>query len=387
LWQQHALTGSYFGSTQLAYYAVSDAPAGCFRYGFGQGIGCRFEHGDYVSRYLPGGYGLLPALRNLGVHLWVFATDATNALPLTLLAGYALARHVRSPLALLGAGIALQALAYVPFYFDGNYPGGGARFLCEAIPFCQILVARAVCDLRVGWLAPVAALAGFALHARHGHEALRDREGGRPMFEPAVVARAGVSHGLIFVSTDHGFNLGHDPTATSAADGLLVARAHDDAHDRLLYEALGRPPTYRYVYDFGGLAPPSVRPYTPPATGRWEAEAEWPALVDRGSGYPIHLPCASLGKALRLVPGTKAAFQVPSASANGVQIGWAATGATTTRLAVAWPGGLAVRLSAPGPGCISWHMPGPPPNSQPLLSVSLEAGAGALDYIETDPPP
>ncbi|HXK18057.1 MAG TPA: hypothetical protein VNG33_09650, partial [Polyangiaceae bacterium] len=53
LCQQHALTGSYFGSTQLAYYALADAPAGCFRYGFGQGIGCRFEHGDYVSHFLP----------------------------------------------------------------------------------------------------------------------------------------------------------------------------------------------------------------------------------------------------------------------------------------------------------------------------------------------
>ncbi|HYP87401.1 MAG TPA: hypothetical protein VEQ59_04595, partial [Polyangiaceae bacterium] len=131
--QQHSLTGSWLGSTQLAYYGVSDAPAGCFRYGFGPGVGCRFEHGDYVSRFLPHGFGLSHALRNLGVHLLVFATDATNAAPLTLLAAYALGRHWRSPLGLLGAGIALQALAYVPFYFDGDYPGGGARFLCEAI--------------------------------------------------------------------------------------------------------------------------------------------------------------------------------------------------------------------------------------------------------------
>ena len=135
--QQHALTGSFFKSTQLAYYAIADAPAGCFRYGFGAGIGCRFEHGDYVTRFLPQGYGLTAALSEiLFVHLRVFATDATNFAPLSLLGGYALARHRRSPLALLGVGILLQALAYTPFYFDGNYPGGGARFLCEAIPFC-----------------------------------------------------------------------------------------------------------------------------------------------------------------------------------------------------------------------------------------------------------
>ena len=36
---QHAATGSYWHSTQLAYYALADSPQGCFRYGFGQGIG------------------------------------------------------------------------------------------------------------------------------------------------------------------------------------------------------------------------------------------------------------------------------------------------------------------------------------------------------------
>jgi hypothetical protein len=382
LCQQRALTGSYFSSAQLAYYAVSDAPLGCFRFGFGAGIGCRFEHGDYVSHFLPTGYGLAPALRNFVVHLLVFATDATNAAPLTLLAGYTLARHGRSPLALLGGGILLQALAYVPFYFDGNYPGGGARFLCEAIPFCQILVARAACDLRISWLAPLAALAGFALHARHGHEELRDREGGRPMFEPAVVARAGISHGLVFVTTDHGFNLGHDPRAVSAQTSLLVARARDDAHDRRLYEELGRPPTYRYVYDFKGLKPPHLLPYVPPASRRLEAEAEWPALVQRGSAYPINSPCASRAKALRLVPGTRASFQVVAGGSDDVEIGWVATSSARTQLAVAWPGRHSVELSAPGPGCTSWLIPGPPPNSVPLLSLQLDAGDGALDFVE-----
>lgn len=81
--QQRALTGSWLGSAQLAYYAVSDAPAGCFRYGFGAGIGCRYEHGDYVSRFLPSGFGAGHALRTLLVRLWLFTTDATNLAPLT----------------------------------------------------------------------------------------------------------------------------------------------------------------------------------------------------------------------------------------------------------------------------------------------------------------
>jgi hypothetical protein len=384
--QQHALTGTFFRSTQLAYYATSDAPAGCFRYGFGADIGCRFEHGDYVSQFLPNGYGFAPALRNFVVRFWLFATDATNAAPLTLLSGYALARHFRSPLLLLGVGILLQAVAYVPFYFDGNYPGGGARFLCEAIPFCQILVARAAFDLRVTWLAPLVAVAGFAVYARHGHEELRDREGGRPMFEPAVVANARVTRGLLFVDSDHGFNLGHDPGAPSASSALLVARARDDAHDRELYERLGRPPSHRYVFDARGRTPPRVIPYVPPLTTRLEAEAEWPALGLRGRAYPRRAPCASAGAALRLVPGTTVALPARSAAGpDGLSIGWLGTTSAGAHVRARWAGNPWAEHSATGPGCSTWHVPGPSSSSQGQLEVQLVSGEGALDFVDAWP--
>jgi hypothetical protein len=371
------------GSVQLAYYAVSDAPAGCFRYGFGAGIGCRFEHGDYVSHFLPNGYGWLPALRNLVVHLARFASDATNAVPLTLLAGYALARHFRSPLGVLGVGILLQALAYVPFYFDGNYPGGGARFLCEAIPFCQILVARAACDLRLAWLAPPIAIAGFALFARHGHEELRDREGGEPLFEPAVLARAGVEHGLVLVDTDHGFNLGHDPRAENARTSLVVARARNDGHDRELYERLGRPPTYRYVYDFKRRAPPHLVAYVPPPTPRLEAEAEWPALLEGGGAYPMHYPCASHGKALRLFPGTRASLAVGwAAGPTGLELGWLGTTAGGAQVRAGWAGSAMSEHSATGPGCTTWRVAGHPTSADARLIVELVRGEGALDFVQ-----
>jgi hypothetical protein len=383
--QQRALTGAWLGSTQLAYYAVADAPPGCFRYGFGAGIGCRFEHGQYVARFLPHGLGLGHALRNLVVHLVAFATDATNAAPLSLLGGYALGRHLRSPLGLLGAGILLQALAYMPFYFDGNYPGGGARFLCEAIPFCQILVARAACDLRIGWLAPLAALAGFGLYARHGHEQLRDREGGRPMFEPDVVARAGVERGLLFVDTDHGFNLGYRPQHEDPKTSLVVARARGDAHDRELYERLGRPAAFRYVFDFKGLAPPRLLPFTPPPSARLEAEAEWPALLERGSAYPIHYPCASAAKALRLYPGTTAGFWVPELVEH-VTIGWINTGGRGASLRVAWTGSKPELVSADSPGCSTLRLTIARPEPHATLLVGLVSGEGALDFIQTGSP-
>jgi hypothetical protein len=379
--QQHALTGRWLGSTQLAYYAASDAPAGCFRYGFGAGIGCRFEHGEYVSRFLADGFGLTHALRNLAVHLFTFATDATNALPLSLLAGYALVRHLRSPLGLLGVGILLQALAYLPFYFDGDYPGGGARFLCEAIPFCQVLVARAVCDLRIGWLAPAVSLAGFGLYARYGHEQLREREGGRPMFEPAVVQRAGVAQGLVFVDTDHGFNLGHDPGANDPARSLVVARARGDAHDRELYERLGRPAAFHYHYDFKGRRPPQLVPFTPAPTPRFEAEAEWPALLERGHAYPIHFPCASAAKALRMYPGTAARFWLPEPAA-GLILGWINTARHGSQLRIGWTGFPSHLVSADGPGCTSLRLTAPRPNPRATLLIELVSGEGALDFLE-----
>jgi hypothetical protein len=381
--QQHALTGNWFGSTQMAYYAASDAPAGCFRYGFGAGIGCRFEHGQYVSRFLPQGFGSVHALRNLAVHLLTFLTDATNALPLSLLASYALGRHFRSPLGLLGAGILLQALAYVPFYFDGDYPGGGARFLCEAIPFCQILVARAACDLRIGWLAPAVALAGFGLYSRHGHEQLRDREGGRPMFEPAVAQRAGVERGLVFVDSDHGFNLGHDPSADDPRSALVVARARGDAHDRELYERLGRPAAFRYAYDFKGLSQPRLVPFVPAAGWRYEAEAEWPTLLEHGSAYPIYFPCASRAKALRLYRGTAARFQLPGAPER-LALGWVNTGGRESLLRVAWLGSAGQLVSAVGAGCTTLRVLATRPEPHVALLVELVDGEGALDFLEPD---
>jgi hypothetical protein len=389
LLQQRVLTGSFFGSTQLAYYAAADAPAGCFRYGFGAGVGCRFEHGDFVARFLPNGYGLAQAVRNFVVHLSLFSVDATNAAPLTLLAAYAALKHRRSALGLLGAGILLQAAAYVPFYFDGNYPGGGARFLCEAIPFCQVLVARALVDLRFARLAAPLSLAGFALHARYGHEALREREGGRPMFEPEVVARAGVKRGLVFVDTDHGFNLGHDPRVANPSQGVFVARLHADAHDRQLYENSGRPPSYRYVYDVRGGTGPRLLPYVPEPSARLEAEAEWPARLVQGNAYPIHFPCASGGRALRLFPGTQATVGLGGlTSAPELSIGWVTTGPAVSRVAVSWNGLAQQVFSADRPGCASWTftLPAPLsrhslPSSAASLQVELVAGEGALDFV------
>jgi hypothetical protein len=322
LLSQRAVTGSWLASTQRMYYAISDGPPGCFRWGFGKGAGCLFEHRDFVEAQLrDGGYGPLAAagttLRRLHAHV----LDVANLEPLALLVPLALVlrRRHAAPRAVtaMAALVGLQILAYAPFYFDGDYPGGGARFFADVLPIEHVLVVVAVASLVPAPALPRAALglltlslAGFAVHGAFEHGRLRDRDGGRPMFEPDVLARAAVTRGLVFVDTDHGFALGHDP-AERPDTGVLVARRRGDGHDRLLWEALGRPTTWRYEL------PPSAQSsnetsaklslYSPPDRGsvfRFEAEAEWPALAQRdGYAAPAWVgECASDKRALVLTP-------------------------------------------------------------------------------------
>jgi hypothetical protein len=322
---QRAVTGSWFRSTQRLYYALSDGPPGCFRWGFGSGIGCLFEHGDFVASRLPSGYGLLQAagttLRRVREH----SRDIANVEPLALLwlIPVVLQRHdarVRH----VTAAVGLHFLAYAPFYFDGDYPGGGARFFADVLPTEHALTMLGLA-LLTSRLASISAralftrssfallsfsLGGFAVHGAFEHGKLRDREGGRPMFEPSALARAGATQGLVFVDTDHGFSLGHDPSA-NVRDGVVVARFRGDDRDRLVYEALGRPPTWLYRFDPSTNGPPSnapvITPFMPrPSSGllRFEAEAEWPPLEqDKGFAVPAwSRDCVSDRRALVVIP-------------------------------------------------------------------------------------
>lgn len=320
-WHQRAATGAWWQSSQSLYYALSDGPAGCFRYGFGEGIGCRLEHGDFVAHNLPDGYGLWPALktsaRRLDKHLFD-ALDAKWLGPLAYLAIVWAAR--RTPLRPLALALPALVLAYAPFYFDGNYPGGGARFYADglavelvlvALAFVSIapaLAARARTPARIrrlltqGTLPAVLACVGFAFSGQVEHARLRDREGGRPMFLARDLEAAGVHAGLVYVDTDHGFGLGFDPRARASTSTLEVARFRGDAHDRLLWEARGQPPAFRHVFDVSrGIV--ELRPYAPEPATKLEAEALWPPLAQIGAYATPAWPdraCLSGRRALEL---------------------------------------------------------------------------------------
>ncbi|WP_434045392.1 MULTISPECIES: hypothetical protein [Sorangium] len=443
---QRAATGG-FASSQAAYYAVSDGPPGCFRYGFGAGVGCLGEHGDFVRHNLAEGFGFLAAagttLRRLKLHL----VDALNAEPLALLviagAVIALRRPRSRPLAI---ALLLQIAAYAPFYFDGNYPGGGARLFADVLPIEHVLAAMAAlaivergvvepraregrgpavgprARLAAALVAAALALAGFAFRAGFDHAALRDREGGLPMFDPASVARAGVARGLVFVDTDHGFNLGFDP----APGDVAVLRYRGDALDRIAWEARGRPPAYRYRFaipDGGGLAAVSIAPLVFDAPGDAlrdaviEGESLWPPRAQRGAwALPEHAggTCASGGRllAVHAAAGGGAAAASGDASAASdasvVRVGlpapWLRGARISPRVAVSGDGAGEVRLLVDGALLHVWRVepaapgapaaPGPaapltcaelPPRPIPERAVEIElslarrsaAGAGA----------
>lgn len=322
-WQK-ALTGSYLGSPQLLYYARSDTPAGCFRYGFGAGIGCLFEHGDFVRHNLPNGYGAYAALATTARRLKMHLADAANLelfVPVVLLPFF---RAKGTSLRVLGGMLVAQLLVYVPFYFDGNYPGGGARFYADTLPVEHVLLAVGVTllahekssetskrpsstsslgtSVRSSALVLALALFGFAVHTSHDHQMLATREEGVPFFDPDVLTRSDVHEGLVFVDTDHGFSLGHVPGAKAMTE-VRVVRRREDAHDWLAFDAAGRPPSWLYLVDHGSARVVPWAPERPEGALRFEAETDWPALSQEGgAALPTWLAGASNGRTLTLTP-------------------------------------------------------------------------------------
>jgi hypothetical protein len=339
---QHAATGAWGISSQSLYYAASDGPPGCFRYGFGRDIGCIHEHGEFVEKNLRDGYDAWAAIKTTARRLKMHGVDATNAEPLAVLTVGALAWCARRPATrVLAAFPVALVLVYAPFYFDGNYPGGGARFLADGLPLELVALAvvvppaatalaaklgRAVTARRLAAGLVGLSLVGFALRGHVDHERLRDREGGRPMFEPARLRAAHVERGLVFVDTDHGFSIGFDPDARADRGGLEIARLHGDATDRLLYEARGEPPTWLYDYDVetGGAI---LAPFAPRESDRIEGESLWPALEQSGAaalpGYPQE-SCEPGTRTLRVVGFGSARASVrlalPSLHASRVRV-------------------------------------------------------------------
>jgi hypothetical protein len=320
LWfaHQHAATGSFSATAQGAYYALSDGPPGCFRYGFGDGIGCLGEHGEFVRNSVGERYGLVAALGTTGRRLKMHLADALNLAPLfpLVLLGALATRRVPAARA-ISLMVLAQIACYAPFYFDGNYPGGGARMYADVLPAEQVLAVLGVVSLApsrhqgspslalLGALTVALGLLGFAFRSGAAHQQLRGRDGGAPMFDPAFVAtQPDARDALLLFDTDHGFNLAYQP------GGANVARFHGDDLDRLTWEARKRPRVYRYQRS-RGVQPTRLLEivFDPQPTAQRtltiEAESLWPPARQRdGWAWPSHVSahCVSNGKVLALYP-------------------------------------------------------------------------------------
>jgi hypothetical protein len=326
-----------------------------------------------------------------------------NFEPLILVLLFPIFRAVRLSRACKSAAavIVLHILAYAPFYFDGNYPGGGARLFAELLPIEHALIAFAIAHAlptvafprRVLWTLAFACL-GFAVHTSYEHEALAKRDGGRPMYEPDLAREAGVVDGLLFFDTDHGFNLAYDPAVT-ASHGVLAARLRNDDHDRLLYDSLGHPPSHVYRFEKADADVPPlshVDLFAPHAPGndswQFEAEADWPPIA-QGGGWAEPAWAAGTGasqdRVLMVTPSpasgeawTEIELPVPRADTFSVQPrillrGGGGAGTLTLYLLKA---NASAPTSAPNPDRVevaTWQWNGEADKAAPAHAVDLEA--------------
>jgi hypothetical protein len=218
------------------------------------------------------------------------------------------------------------------------------------------------------------------------------------MFEASVLARQGVTAGLVFVATDHGFALGHDPAKGAP---LTVARLRGDSLDSLLWANLGRRAVHRYHYDtVDPRDSPQLLPWAPlpPQPFRIEGESLWPPLGLKGSWIHPHFngaSCVSRNRTLRARAGdqpVEARLAVPfGAGSERVLLGWVHRAGAPVW--VRWSKSQAWLL-------VSWEpSPGPCERSQALQPVDrpraasaapgeleVRATSGELDYLELLPP-
>jgi len=387
-------TGSLWGSTQLAYYAVADGPPGCFRVGFGEQIGCRYEHGDYVAARLPNGFGLLEAgwvtLLRLRWHL----LDLQNFEPLALFLLLSLGAAWKKPLSRwLILGSVGVILGYLPFYFDGSYPGGGARMYADILPLEHVLLATYLGEAaRFRWFVPLS-LCGFALHGVHEHERLKTRDGGLPLFDSRWLEQRRIENAVVYVDTDHGFFLGNQPQVTEARGQNLVLRWRGDDHDAYLWKASLAERAYRlHVPLDQSPSRPRLEPYHPPEptdTWRLEAESSWPVWQVRAGWVEPIFPsnaCTSARRALRLHDRARLTLPllVPETGEMALQLQIVTLTAEPYDLEVTFDG-ITERRSGAAPTLSCLSLPASVPRrvekGERGVEVVVKRGDLALDYF------
>jgi hypothetical protein len=300
--QHDFITGSPFLSPQHYYYDRADGPPGCFRLGWGSG--CHYEHADAVA--MQGGQGLTAkwSLLNTLHRLHWHSLDIANFEPLALVALWS-AWHCRQlPRArpLLYA-LMLIPLGYAAFYFNGSYPGGGARLFSELLPLWHSALAYGLVRLRLAKLGLFLAIFGYSVHASFSHDVLASAHFGpgnraldRINAEVATLAPE-QQPALVLFSTAHHFNL-----SALSSEAWHAARSTLDDRESMVQEAVGAATLFRFEASTG-LPAPAASHQQERASTFLESEYDYPALqISEAWVHPegLALACVSAGRALRV---------------------------------------------------------------------------------------
>jgi hypothetical protein len=214
------------------------------------------------------------------------------------------------------------------------------------------------------------------------------------MFEPSVLPDV-AGRALLFVDTDHGFNLAFDPdnqgsvasvrsTSNSLGSNSLtsnhwhVVRFRGDALDLMAWQAHGKPAAYRYIFP-GGVDEPDVRvvPFTidPAAPLFIEAESLWPPIA-QDQGYALaSWPSASCASARRWLVVTPVSSDKPASITLALPAPFLAGRRVAPRVGFQGPGAAVVSLVMNGQSVHSArvHSTGNGENPSSALCVTLPA--------------
>ena len=236
-------------------------------------------------------------------------------------------------------------LAYAPFYFDGSYPGGGARLFADLLPLEHVLLAIAL--VRLDW--SVRGAAAVARRLRAARELRAPRAGRTRRRSPHVRSRRAAPRGC---RPRPGVRR-HRPRLQPRARPGSARREHAAWWSRVTSATrtiggCGTSSVVRRAFATRTAPAPTRRTAssrricpTRPAPLRFEAEAEWPPLaVDHGWVQPDFVPCASHGRGLRLHPSSPSTpvaleFELPlpaDRATRSVRLGWISVPGPPTQL-------------------------------------------------------
>ena len=189
-----------------------------------------------------------------------------------------------------GAGV---VLAYVPSTSTAPIPAAAHAFTPTCLPLEHALLCLASRPVsrRRSWRCRSRSWA-FLCTRVFSHRALAEREGGRPMFEPALLDASGISRGSSASTPITASTSDTNRSSTMRPAGWWLPAGAATRTTALCGRSWAGRTAYRYRFEpFATRARRAIEPRSSRSGTSWrfEAEAEWPLLaLDGGWARPEH---------------------------------------------------------------------------------------------------